>query len=162
MSWHPESIGTTVLDELRRFGRPADLADAVAAWPEAVGPAIAAQAWPARLGRDGTLHVATSSSVWAFELTKLEPELRTRLREALGAKAPARLRFAVGRLPERGAGEGVPTSTKTASRVGPKARAAGAEIAASIENAELRSLVARAAAASLARRRDDEDDRALW
>ena len=31
--------------------------------------AIAANAWPARIARDGTLHVATSSSAWAFELT---------------------------------------------------------------------------------------------
>jgi hypothetical protein len=160
--WHPTTIGEAVLGELSRFGPAGRIGDVVAAWPDAVGAGIAENAWPARLGRDGTLTVTTSSSVWAFELTKLERELRTRLREALGAKAPARLRFAVGRLPERGAGEGVPTSTKMTPRVGPEARAAGAEIAASIENAELRSLVARAAAASLARGRDEEDDRALW
>src|SRR5215471_2530286 len=74
----------------------------VRAWPHAVGPAIADNAWPARVGRDGTLHVAARSSTWAFELTQLEAGIRERLAEALGDAAPRRLRFAPGRLPERG------------------------------------------------------------
>ena len=57
--------------ELSRFGPAAGLGDIVAAWPECFGAGIAANAWPARLARDGSLHVTTSSSAWAFELTHL-------------------------------------------------------------------------------------------
>ncbi len=162
MSWHPRTIGESVADELRRFGRPGDIADIVAAWPEAVGEAIAANAWPARTARDGTLHVTTSSSVWAFELTKLEADVRSRLRARLGDSAPARHRFAVGRLPERGAAEPVTTPPRTVPIVTEADLRAGAEIAAPIENDELRALVARAAAASLAGRPGEADDRRLW
>lgn len=107
-----EPIGRDVEDELRRLGPGGAIADAVAAWPEAVGPGIAANAWPARIGRDGTLHVTTSSSAWAFELTHLAEDVRGRLAEQLGETAPARLRFAPGRLPEPGA-ESVETSQRT-------------------------------------------------
>ena len=154
MSWHPERIGAVVREELRRFGRPGDLADIVSAWPDAVGPAIAAQAWPARLARDGTLHVATSSSVWAFELTKLAAAILPRLAERLGDRTPATLRFAPGRLPAR-APETVSSASPTVPEVRPADLAAGAEIARAIEDPELRELVARAAAASLARRDAD-------
>ena len=40
------------------------LADVVRAWPEVVGDAIARAAWPQRIGRDGTLLVAATSSSW--------------------------------------------------------------------------------------------------
>jgi Dna[CI] antecedent, DciA len=122
----------------------------VAAWPKAVGPAIAANAWPARVARDGTLHVAASSSAWAFELTQLEETVRARLGEQLGKEAPPLLRFAVGRLPERGA-ESAPPSSRERRAAGPSERAEGARIAAPIADPELRELVARAAAASLLR-----------
>ncbi|MBA2614712.1 MAG: DUF721 domain-containing protein [Actinobacteria bacterium] len=151
MSWHPRTIGESVLDELRRFGRPGDVADVVAAWPEAVGEAIAENAWPARIARDGTLNVTTSSSVWAFELTKLEETIRDRLQARLGDRAPARLRFALGRLPERGAPEPVTDVPRAVPIVTPEARVAAAELAAPIEDETLRELVARAAAVSLAR-----------
>ena len=83
--------------------------EVLAAWPEAVGPMVAANAWPARIARDGTLHVNTSSSAWAFELGQLAPEILERLSEKLGESAPKALRFAVGHLPEPargGAGTG--------------------------------------------------------
>ena len=162
MTWHPEPIAGAVREQLARFGGAGALADVVAAWPEAVGPAIAENAWPARAGRDGTLVVATSSSVWAFELTKLGEDVAARLRNRLGERAPARLRFAVGRLPERGGAEPVTTSSRSAPIVGDAERHAGEKIAAPIENEELRELVARAAAASLAPRPRKPDDRRLW
>ena len=161
MSWHPERIGGSLRRELDRFGPAGAIADVVAAWPGAVGPAIAENAWPARIGRDGTLTVTAASSVWAFELTQLEETIRTRLAEALGGAAPPRIRFAAGRLPEPGA-ESVPTPPQTARPPGPLARQAAEEIAASIEDGELRELVARAAAASLERRFDPLPDRELW
>src|SRR4029453_10916986 len=91
---------------LGRLGPPGAISTVVAVWPEAVGPAIAANAWPARIARDGTLHVSTGSSAWAFELTQLEETVRTRLRERLGDATPKRIRLAGGHLPERG-GESV-------------------------------------------------------
>ena len=162
MTWHPTTIADAVRAQLSRFGPTGRMGDVVAAWPEAVGSGIAEHAWPARIGRDGTLTVTASSSIWAFELTKLERELRSRLDERLAGKAPPRLRFVVGRLPERGGGGATHPSSGSRLKVGLKARAAAAEIASSIENEELRSVVARAAAASLARGRPREDDRTLW
>ncbi|HEX2111055.1 MAG TPA: DUF721 domain-containing protein [Gaiellaceae bacterium] len=134
-----------------RFGAAGAIGEVVAAWPDAVGPAIAQNAWPARIARDGTLVVAASASVWAFELTKLAGAIHVRLRERLGERTPPRLRFVVGRLPERGA-EPVAISPRAVPQVSEAARRAASEIAATIENEELRDLVARAAAASLARR----------
>lgn len=170
MSWHPQTIGETVGNELRRFGRPGDVAEIVAAWAEAVGEGIATNAWPARIARDGTLHVTTSSSVWAFELTKLEETVRGRLADRLGSKAPDKLRFRAGRLPEP-AVPTVPKDAKTVPNVTPETLAAAAEIAAPIGDDELRELVTRAAAASLARgaatrpedaARGRPADRPLW
>jgi hypothetical protein len=150
MTWGPEPIGEEVRRELGRFGPQGSIVDIVAAWPAAVGQAIAANAWPARVARDGTLHVATSSSAWAFELTQLEETVRARLAEYLGESRPPRLRFAPGRLPEGGA-ESVSNASREPRAAGAAERAKGAEIAASIDDPELRSLVAKAAAASLLR-----------
>ena len=152
MRWHPQTIGEVIAEELTRFGPAGAIADVVRVWRDAVGPAIAENAWPARIGRDGTLTVATSSSVWAFELTQLEAEIRARLGEHLGGSIPARLRFAAGRLPARGRDDAVPDVEKVPPPADDAARREAAEIAAPIENEELRRLVARAAAASLARR----------
>ncbi len=80
-----ERIGDDVTRELGRLGPGGGMAAIVKAWPRAVGPAIAENAWPARVARDGTLHVATSSSVWAFELLQLERELLERLAGELAA-----------------------------------------------------------------------------
>jgi predicted nucleic acid-binding Zn ribbon protein len=152
MSWHPRRIGDEVKSELARFGPAGAMGEVVAAWPAAVGEAIAANAWPARCARDGTLHVATASSVWAFELTQLEATIRARLSEHLSDGAPPRLRFAVGRLPEPRTAE-VEIAKRTVPEVSAEMREAAARIAAGIEDEELRELVARAAAASLARKR---------
>ena len=151
MSWKvPERIGDDVKRQLGRFGPAGAMAEIVRAWPAAVGDNIARNAWPARVARDGTLHVNTSSSAWAFELGQLGPTILERLRETLPKVAPKALRFAVGHLPE-------PASTtaeragEEAPRPGPKERAAAAELTASLTDPELRDLVARAAAASLAK-----------
>ena len=57
-----ERIGPEVRRELDRFGGVGRMSDLVAAWPAAVGETVAANAWPARLARDGTLHVNAGSS----------------------------------------------------------------------------------------------------
>jgi hypothetical protein len=144
-----ERIGEDIRLVLRRFGSAGAMEQLVRAWPDAVGDAVARNAWPSRFGRDGTLYVATSSSTWAFELTHLEEQIRTRLRAVLRGAAPDRLRFAPGKVPEPGpevAGGRRPEPL----RPGPEERAEASRLAAQIEDNELRELVARAAAASLA------------
>ena len=121
----------------------------VAAWPQAVGEGIARNAWPARIARDGTLHVATSSSAWAFELGQMAAALVERLRSELGPEAPGRLRFAVGPLPEPGT-PAVEDVRRNVPDVTPAARAEAERIARAIDDPALREAVARAAAASLA------------
>jgi len=145
-----ERIGENVKRELGRFGPAAGMADLVTAWPDAVGEQIARNAWPARIARDGTLHVATSSSAWAFELAQLGPTLRERLTAALGDATPPRLRFAPGRLPE------LSDEPSRGSRTPPPApsaevRAEAERLTAEITDTELRKLVAKAASVSLAR-----------
>jgi hypothetical protein len=142
-------IGGEVRRELGRFGPAAGMAELVAAWPPAVGPQIADQAWPARLARDGTLHVAVSSSVWAFELTQLESEIRTRLTAAVGELAPARIRFAVGRIPETGS-DPEPEAKRSEPKVSAEQFAEGERVASGIADPHLREAVAKAVAASLA------------
>jgi hypothetical protein len=149
-----EPIGPEVKRELGRFGSAGRMSDVVAAWPAAVGGTVAANAWPARIARDGTLHVNAGSSTWAFELQQLEAEIAGRLRDALGEAAPARIRFAPGPLPERSdeASEAVrkppPQPTLEHTR-------AARELTAEIGPEELRKSVEKAARMSLAAAADD-------
>ena len=155
-----EPLGDELRRELGRLGPGGAIGEVVEAWPEAVGAPIAANAWPARISRDGTLHVATSSSAWAFELTQLADTVRARLAERLGTSAPASLRFAPGRLPAPGA-DSLETSARTVPTPSPMARAAGEEIASEIADPALREVVARAAAASLAAAETRSADRPI-
>ena len=146
-----DRIGDQLANELERVGGSASAAmpAVVAAWRNVVGPTIARNAWPARIGRDGTLHVATESSAWAFELQQLEADIRGRLRAAIGDGAPERLRFAVGQLPEAGADDADATRPR-APEPTPEQHELAAALAARIDDEELRKMVAKAAAQSLA------------
>jgi Dna[CI] antecedent, DciA len=151
-----DRIGSEVERELARSGgQPVlPLAAITAVWSEAVGAAVARQAWPLRVSRDGTLHVATSSATWAFELDRLAADVLGALASRLAHDAPKKLRFAVGPIPEPSA---VESSTMPASAEPPEPTseeaAAAASAAAEIDDPELRELAARAARASLARAR---------
>ena len=149
-----ERVGAEVERELARFGAAGSMAAIVRAWPGAVGDAIARNAWPARVGRDGTLHVTASSAAWAFELAQLSATVLEGLRRELGESAPARLRFAVGPIPSRAEEEARPPSPPPEA-----ARRVAETLVAEIDNAELRELVAKAAAASLAKA---AADRGFW
>ncbi|HSB37799.1 MAG TPA: DUF721 domain-containing protein [Gaiellaceae bacterium] len=149
-----ERLGPEIRRELDRFGGAGRTADLVAAWPAAVGETVAANAWPARFARDGTLHVNAASSTWAFELQQLEAEILTRLRDALGEGAPARLRFAPGPLPELGAEDAEASRRPVPEPTLDDARAAH-ELAAPIASEELRKTVEKAARMSLAAAADD-------
>jgi predicted nucleic acid-binding Zn ribbon protein len=130
------------------------MAPIVEAWPAAVGDTIARNAWPARLARDGTLHVNTTDSIWAFELKSRAEEIRTRL----GKDAPPRLAFAPGPVPEP-----LPPAAETARRTTPEPLpehvAQAASLTREIRDEELRKVVAKAAALSLSRA---ADDRSFW
>ena len=146
----PERIGDDVRRELSRFGPAEGMVEIVRAWPEAVGDQIAQNAWPARISRDGKLHVATSSSAWAFELAQLEETLLERLAGPLGDRLPAGLRFAPGKLPEPPSGGG-PTSPRSIGKPSRSDLDTAAELTAGIDDESLRKIVAKAAAASLSR-----------
>jgi predicted nucleic acid-binding Zn ribbon protein len=155
-----ERIGDTVGRELARTGggEGAALAEITAAWPHAVGGAVSRQAWPLRVSRDGTLHVATSSSTWAFELDRLADEILARLASRLGTPPPAKLRFRVGPIPEPAAlAEDATGARGEAFERSPVTDVEAASAASAIDDPELRELVARAASASLARARSGRD-----
>jgi hypothetical protein len=151
-----ERIGDEIQRELARGGsRDAiPLASVTAIWPEAVGDAVARNAWPLRLARDGTLHVAVASATWANELSLLRDEILAALRVRLGAESPPTIRFAVGPIPEserplEPPGQAPPRTLEVPPEVEREANAAAAKIG----DPELRELVARAARASLLRGR---------
>jgi hypothetical protein len=152
-----DRIGSEVERELARGGsRDAlPLAAVTAAWPAVVGDAVARQAWPLRIGRDGTLHVATSSATWAFELDRLAPEILDHFATHLAAgQVPGKLRFAVGPVPEPARpAEDAPSLSSTAPAPTREDVAAAESAAAVIDDPALRELVARAARASLAKAR---------
>jgi hypothetical protein len=144
-------LGDEVKRELGRFGPAGSIAEFVEAWPAAVGETIARSAWPARVARDGTLHVNTADSVWAFELTSRAAEIAQRL-------GVEHIRFAPGRLPEGYESAAEPTESRP-PEPSESLRQEGARLAAGIEDENLRKIVARAAAASLAK---GLSDRSFW
>ncbi len=153
----PGPLADEVRRELGRLGPgdgSASLADLLARWPSAVGPLVAANAWPARQARDGTVIVHVSSSAWAQELTQLEATIRGQLEEL----APARLRFTVGAVPERGR-ESAPKVEQLADDPTAGEHSRAREMALAIENPVLRAAAERAAALSLARSRGSGLDR---
>jgi len=149
-----EKIGKSVESMLTRSGGGSALAltEITAAWPKAVGDAVAREAWPLRVARDGTLHVATTSSTWAFELDRLSPEIEEQLRVFLGSATPRKLRFRVGPVPEPGAYSGAASQGSGEPAVATaEASAEAASLTSEVEDPELRELIARAARASLSR-----------
>jgi len=149
-----DRIGAAVERQLARFDGQGGMPRILAAWPEAVGKDVTRNAWPARVARDGTLHVHTSSSVWAFELGQLAPRILERLRAELGDAAPTGLRFAEGHLPEP-----APAPTEKASSgpatPSPEAVAEAARLAAGIAGEDLRKEVEKAVSLGLSARADD-------
>jgi Dna[CI] antecedent, DciA len=149
-----EPLGDSVARELDRFGPVSSLAPLVEAWPKAVGGEIARNAWPARLARDGTLHVHAKDSIWAFELTTRAEEIRARL----GEVAPRRLAFAPGPLPEP-VEEISPQARRHHARPTAEHVAKADSMTREIRDPDLRKVVAKAVAVSLSR---DVNDRSFW
>ncbi len=146
-----DRLGQQVRRELGRFGPvDGDMVAIVRVWQEAVGDTVARNAWPARLARDGTLHVNAVSSTWAFELGRLAATILEQLQPKLGDATPPALKFAPGPVPDPEA-EAPEEREEQPPTVASEHRLRGAQIAAGIVDEELREYVARAAAASLAR-----------
>ena len=139
-----ERLDRDVRRELDRFGAQAGMAELLERWAAAVGETVARFAWPARIGRDGTVHVNTADSVWAFELGHRAGEIAARL-------GVEKLRFAPGPLPE-------PEPEERAAapvRPSPEQEALAAAIASSVSDENLRESVQKAVAFSLARGASD-------
>jgi hypothetical protein len=139
-----ELLGEEVRQALSRFGPQAGMAEVVERWPSAVGPFIARAAWPARIARDGTVHVNTADSIWAFELGQRSAEMAS----ALGVP---RLRFVPGPLPEAD-----PEPLAPALEVAPEDAERARAIASSIEDENLRGSVQKAVGFALAKGRFDQ------
>jgi hypothetical protein len=139
-----DPLGNEIRAELSRHGPQAGMAELVARWPAAVGESIARNAWPARIARDGTVHAATTDSVWAFELGQRAAEIAARL-------GVPKVRFAPGPLPEPAAEPRLATPLEVTPEEAELARA----IASSIEDEKLRESVQKAVSFSLARGRSD-------
>jgi hypothetical protein len=149
-----ERLGDQIEHELARSGsRDAiPLGELTAAWPDVVGDPVARNAWPLRISRDGTLHVAVASATWAHELDLLQGTILEGLKARLGDSAPTKVRFATGPIPEP-VGEPPGAVPAQPPEVPPEIASEAAEAAAEIDDEELRELVARAARASLFRAR---------
>ena len=138
-----DRLGDEIRSELSRFGPQAGMPELLERWPGVVGEAIARNAWPARIARDGTVHVSTADSIWAFELGQ-------RAREIAGRLGVPKVRFAPGPLPE-------PPREAAAEAVAPtpeedeRARA----LASRIGDEKLRESVQKAVRLALARGRRD-------
>ena len=149
-----ERLDGTLRRALRGAGVPdaGVLTEVTRVWPAAVGDAVARSAWPQRVGRDGTLHVTCVSSTWAFELGRMEDEIRARLSEHLADAETPPLRFAPGPVPSPGAVERPPYALPPPE---PEEERWAASVSEPIDDPELREAVRRAVVASLAAARDD-------
>jgi hypothetical protein len=136
-----EPLGDQIRAELSRVGADSGAGDAVTAWPAAVGEEIARNAWPARTQPDGTLVVHVRDAIWGFELTQRAGEISERL------PGHPRLKFTPGPLPDT-----TPQSlTPPPLEPSPEHAREAAELAAGIEDPNLRESVAKAIKAALAR-----------
>ncbi len=89
----PRPISAALAETMRDAAPATPLAAIQAAWKDAVGERIAAQARPVA-ERDGILTVSCSSASWAQELDLLSGDLLERLRETVPeGSVPQSLRF---------------------------------------------------------------------
>ena len=91
----PKPLGDSIRALRTEVQPQTPLAAVQAAWPDAVGARIAAEARPVR-EREGTVTVECRAATWAQELDLLHDELLERVNEALGGERVTRLRMVVG------------------------------------------------------------------
>ncbi len=93
----PAPLGQVLAGYLERSGlaRKMEEASVVPAWPELVGPAIAAVTTPLRV-TDSVLIVAVRSSAWLMELRLMEGEILRRVNAGRRRGRLSRIRFVMG------------------------------------------------------------------
>ena len=77
----PTSLADALASYLRQsgFARRIQQAEVVEAWPELVGPQIAAVTAPESVTPDGVLRVRVATAAWANELSLMTPKILARL-----------------------------------------------------------------------------------
>ncbi|MEO5658062.1 MAG: DUF721 domain-containing protein [Nitrospiria bacterium] len=118
----------------------------IAAWPEIVGPQIAAHAAATEI-RAHTLRVAVDSSPWLHELSLLKPVLLRKLDQFAGRRLVHDVLFVIGEVPSRRPGEPTARSPRILS---PEEADQIAEAVASLNDPELRATAERLLRRSLA------------
>jgi predicted nucleic acid-binding Zn ribbon protein len=88
-------VSSVLADALAARGRTQS-ASTTAAFSEVVGPRLARELTVRGKLRDGRLLVVASSAEWAAQVTALEPEILSRLRDRLGQSSPTGLSIHVG------------------------------------------------------------------
>ncbi|MBA3340212.1 MAG: DUF721 domain-containing protein [Gemmatimonadaceae bacterium] len=91
----PVPISEALSGFLKRRGlaKRVEQAEAITAWPEVVGPQIAAATKPMSVTPDGTLFVAVTTHGWMTELSLMEPELLRALNTVDGKAKVRKIRF---------------------------------------------------------------------
>ncbi|HEY7480817.1 MAG TPA: DUF721 domain-containing protein [Gemmatimonadales bacterium] len=79
----PSTLADALASYLRRsgFAKRIQQAGVIEAWPELVGPQIAAVTVPESVTPDGVLRVRVATAAWANELSLMTPRILTRLNE---------------------------------------------------------------------------------
>ncbi|NLN39252.1 MAG: DUF721 domain-containing protein [Smithella sp.] len=96
-----QPLGEILSRSLKRRGLAARLEESrlFKLWPEAVGPAIAAQSKPDAI-RGGIMFVRTTSSVWVQQLHFMKDEIRRKINELSGKTWVIDIHFGVGYIPD--------------------------------------------------------------
>ena len=92
----PVRAGEAVQRLAEELAPDTPLGSVQAVWPGVVGEAITGVTTVIS-EREGLLEVACVSSVWADELSMMEPEIRRRINDALGGDAIESIKFRTGR-----------------------------------------------------------------
>jgi predicted nucleic acid-binding Zn ribbon protein len=79
----PSPIADALASYLRRsgFSKRIQQAGVIEAWPELVGPQIAAVTAPESVTPDGVLRVRVATAAWANELSLMTPRILARLND---------------------------------------------------------------------------------
>jgi predicted nucleic acid-binding Zn ribbon protein len=79
----PASLADALASYLRRsgFAKRIQQASVIDAWPDLVGPQIAAVTSPESVTQDGVLRVRVATAAWANELSLMTPRILARLND---------------------------------------------------------------------------------
>lgn len=123
----PERIGAEI--EATAPAGTGDLRRISEAWVDAVGPALAAHAMPARRRQDGTLVIHAADASWQQAVELERRRLVALLRERLGPDAVGDLRIEIGPVPRAPAASAPVAADPTIRVPGARARALTAGVA---------------------------------